>query len=161
MVIVTHTVTWEEFTPPPEWAQMTGLERMKSALATKAPRSPIAALMDIGTHEVAEGYARLDGRPGPQHTNPVGGVHGSFAAAVLDSACWMAAMTAMGVGEIPTTLELKISYTRPISIKAGVVNCEGKLIHRGGRTAITEARLIDSEGKLLAHATSTLMVLKP
>src|SRR5262249_44754211 len=129
MARITHTVTWDEFAWPAEWGKLNGLERMKTALAEKAPRSPIAALIDIGTLEVGEGYAKLDGRPGPQHTNPVGGVHGSFAAALLDSACWMAAMTGMGVGEVPTTLELKISYARPIAV-GGTVICEGRLINR-------------------------------
>jgi len=161
MASITHTVAWEEFAWPAEWGQLSGLERMKTALAAKAPRSPIAALMDIGNMDVGEGYAKFYGNPGPQHTNPVGGVHGSFAAALLDSACWTAAMTAMEAGEVPTTLDIKISYARPMTAKTGQVTCEGRLIHRGRSTALTEAKLMDGAGKLLAHATSTLMVLKP
>jgi uncharacterized protein (TIGR00369 family) len=157
----THTITWEEFTHPPEWTALPGLERIQKALAMEAPRAPIAALMDIRLVSVEFGVAYFEGRPGQQHVNPIGLVHGGFAATLMDAACWTAAQTTMNPGEVPTTLELKLNYTRAIAPTSGMVTCEGRVLNRGARMALTEAKVLDKNGKLLAHATSTLLVMKP
>jgi uncharacterized protein (TIGR00369 family) len=156
----THTVTWQEFIAPAEWAHLSGLARMKQAIETKAPRAPIAALLDMRMVEVGEGYCRFDAWPGPQHVNPIGVVHGGFAATIMDAACWTAVMTTNGPGETHTTLDLTVSYTRPITPQMGQVVCDGHVINRGGRIALTEAKLKSLDGGLLAHATSTLMIIK-
>ena len=91
---------------------------------------------------------------------PIGVVHGGFAATVMDAACWTAVMTTNAPGETHTTLDLKVNYTRAITPETGPVRCEGRIINRGGRLAIAEARLADNNGKLLAHATSTLMIIR-
>ena len=156
-----HTITWEEFTYPPEWMKLPGLERLQKALAAGAPRAPIAALMDIRLTGVEAGVARFDGWPGPQHVNPIGLVHGGFAATLMDAACWTAAQTTMNPGEVPTTMDLKANFLRPITAVSGRVVCEGRVINRGGRMALTEAKVLDNDGALLAHATSTLMVMRP
>ena len=67
----------------------------------------------------------------------------------------------MNPGEVPTTLELKVSYVRAIAPTSGMVTCEGRVLNRGGRVALTEAKVLDKDAKLLAHATSTLLVMKP
>ncbi len=156
----THEISWEEFSPPAEWSGLSGLEWMRAAIAAKAPRAPIAALIDMRMTQADEGFCRFDAWPGPQHVNPIGVVHGGFAATVLDAACWTAVMTLSPAGETCTTLELKTSYTRPITPATGVVTCEGRVIHRGRSTALSEAKMMDKDGKLLAHATSTLMIIK-
>jgi uncharacterized protein (TIGR00369 family) len=156
----THTVTWEEATYPPEWMQLPGLERLQKALAAGIPRAPIAALIDMKLVSVEAGVAHFDAWPGPQHVNPIGIVHGGFAATLMDAACWTAGQTTMGPGEVPTTLELKVSYIRAIMATSPEVKCEARVIHRGGRTVLTEAKVFDRDTKLLAHATSTLLVLK-
>ncbi len=156
-----HTITWEEFTHPPEWLQLRGLVRLQKALAAGAPRAPIAALMDIRLLSVEQGVCHFEGFPGPQHVNPIGLVHGGFAATLMDAACWTAAQTTMNPGEVPTTLELKVGYTRAVMADSGAVACEGRVINRGARIVLAESKVSDKAGKLLAHATSTLMVLKP
>jgi acyl-coenzyme A thioesterase PaaI-like protein len=141
----THTVTWEEATYPPEWMQLSGLERLQKALAAGIPRAPIAALIDMKLVSVEAGVAHFDAWPGPQHVNPIGIVHGGFAATLMDAACWTAGL----------------SYTRAIMATSPEVKCEARVIHRGGRTVLTEAKVFDKDAKILAHATSTLLVLKP
>jgi uncharacterized protein (TIGR00369 family) len=126
-----------------------------------APRAPIAALMDIRLLSVEFGAAYFEGLPGPQHVNPIGLVHGGFAATLMDAACWTAAQTTMNAGEVPTTLELKVNYVRAINPGSGKVTCEGRIINRGARMALTEAKVLDKDSKLLAHATSTLLIMKP
>jgi uncharacterized protein (TIGR00369 family) len=58
-----------------------------------------------------------------------------------------------------TTLELKANFTRAITVETGRVRCTGTVVHPGRRVATTEARLEDAGGRLLAHATSTILVL--
>ncbi|MDP3736526.1 MAG: PaaI family thioesterase [Hyphomonadaceae bacterium] len=156
----THTITWQEFIAPPEWAHLSGLDRMKQAIETKAPRAPIAALLDMRMVEVGEGYCRFDAWPGPQHVNPIGVVHGGFAATVMDAACWTAVMTTNAPGETHTTLDLKVNYTRAIMPDMGQVVCDGHVVNRGARIVLAEAKVKSLDGKLLAHATSTLMIIK-
>ncbi|HEX5007795.1 MAG TPA: PaaI family thioesterase [Hyphomonadaceae bacterium] len=155
-----HTVTWEQWAPPPEWAQLSGLEQMRKAIEARAPRAPIAALLDMRMTSVEEGVCRFDAWPGPQHVNPIGVVHGGFAATVLDAACWTAVMTTNGPGETHTTLDLKVNYVRAITPETGPVVCDGRVVNRGGRIALAEAKIMDKNGKLLAHATSTLMIIR-
>jgi uncharacterized protein (TIGR00369 family) len=57
-----------------------------------------------------------------------------------------------------TTLELKVNLVRPITVATGPVRAEGTLVHRGRRTATSEARLVDATGRLLAHGSCTCLL---
>jgi len=101
------------------------------------------------------------GEPGEHLYNPIGVVHGGFAMTLLDSAMGCAVHTTLGVGEAYTTLEAKVNFVRPITLETGPVRCEGTVIHRGGTIATAEGRVIaERTGKLLAHGTTTCLVLK-
>jgi uncharacterized protein (TIGR00369 family) len=65
----------------------------------------------------------------------------------------------MPAGRRFTTLELKVNLTRPITKEAGELRCEGRVVHVGSRTATSEARLVDGNGKLYAHGTTTCIVV--
>jgi uncharacterized protein (TIGR00369 family) len=95
------------------------------------------------------------------HYNPLGTVHGGVLATLLDSAMGCAVQAMMAAGTSYTTLELKVNYLRPVTIKTGTLSCEGKIIYVGGRIATAEGRLTDAAGKLYAHATTTCIVLRP
>ncbi len=60
-----------------------------------------------------------------------------------------------------TTLELKVNFLKSVTSNAGTLRAEGHVIHSGSRVATADARLVDLKGKLYAHATSTLMILRP
>ena len=62
-------------------------------------------------------------------------------------------------GQSYTTLELKVSYLRGMTVETGVVRAEGVVVSMGRRVAFAEAKLTDASGKLLATATSTLLVM--
>ncbi len=157
----THTVKWDVPDAPPDLRGLSGLEIMQRALGSGEVRSPIAALMDMKLVSCGPGEAVMEAYPGVQHVNPINIVHGGFAATVLDAAVWSAVQTMSPPGETVTTLELKVSYARAMTPATGPVRATGRLIHRGGRIALAEGDLRDTDGKILAHATSTLMVLKP
>jgi uncharacterized protein (TIGR00369 family) len=138
---------------------MTGLEAMHAIRAGDAPAPPIAELVGFDLVDVGEGRASFELDPAERHYNPLGTVHGGIAATLLDSAMGCAVHTTLGEGEAYTTLELKVNYVRPILEATGRIVAAGSVIHRGGRVATAEARLTDAGGRLLAHGTSTCLIM--
>ncbi|HQT61894.1 MAG TPA: PaaI family thioesterase [Acidiphilium sp.] len=134
-----------------------GLAQLQ-ALLKAGNNPPIGRTMDFRLIEIEKGRAVFEGEPGPEVLNPIGSVHGGYAATLLDSACGCAAHSMLSPIQGYTTLELKVSYHRPLSPDSGTVRAEGKILSIGRRTAFAEARLTDSAGKLCASATSTLLV---
>jgi uncharacterized protein (TIGR00369 family) len=108
--------------------------------------------------EAEAGRVVFRGVPQFRHYNPIGLVHGGFAATLLDSAGGCAVHTMLEKGEGYTTLELKINMVRALTSDTGPVTAEGRIIHRGRLTATAEAHLRDDAGKLYAHATTTCMI---
>lgn len=141
---------------------LSGLEFIKAIVEGRLPPPPIAATMDFTGAEADEGRAVFLGDPGEYLYNPIGVVHGGFALTLLDSAMGCAVHTTLAAGETYTSLETSVNFVRPISSETGPVRCEGKVIHRGGRIATAEGRLTSQKtGKLLAHGTTTCLVMRP
>ncbi len=158
----TRTITWEDPLPGAQKGKtLSGLDYLKAVQTGEVPPPPIAVLMGMWMSEVSEGRVVFAAEPAEYHYNPIGTVHGGFAATLLDSAlgCVVQSMLPQGTGY--TTLELKVNYVRSLTKKTGTVYCEGKIIHLGGRVATAEARLTDAAGKLYAHGTTTCIILKP
>jgi uncharacterized protein (TIGR00369 family) len=124
----------------------------------RLPQPPICATLGFHLAKVADGYARFDGVPEFRHYNPIGTVHGGFAATLLDSALGCAIFSTLGKGDAWTTLELKLNFVRAMSKDTGPVRAEGRIIHRGRTVATSEGDLKDGAGKLYAHATTTCMI---
>jgi uncharacterized protein (TIGR00369 family) len=135
-----------------------GLEFLSDMAAGKLPQPPICATLGFHLAEVSDGYARFDGLPELRHYNPIGTVHGGFAATLLDSALGCAIFSTLAKGEAWTTLELKLNLVRPISKDTGPVRAEGRIIHRGRTVATSEGTVKDRGGKLYAHASTTCMI---
>jgi len=115
-------------------------------------------LLDIDLTEIDAGHVVFVATPGVSHFNPLGIVHGGFAATMLDSACGLAASSATEVPMSCVTLEIKISYHAALTAQTGPVRAIGRLVSLGRRVAFTEARLVDVNERLYASATSTLLV---
>ena len=155
------TISWEDpLSGLPQRKRMSGREYLELIKRGEAPPPPIALLMDIDLVEVGEGRATFEGHPAEQHYNPIGVVHGGYVATLLDSAMGCAVETLQSAGTGYTTLELKVNFTRPLTTETGRVLAEGVVVHAGSRVATAEGRVFSAEtGKLLAHGTSTLLVL--
>jgi uncharacterized protein (TIGR00369 family) len=139
---------------------VTGLETLRAILAGELPGAPIAELLGFEPVEADEGRMLFRALPGPQHYNPIGSVHGGLAATLLDSAMGCAVHTTLPAGAGYTTLELKVNFTRPITSQTGLILCEGTVVHRGARVATAEGRVYgDADGKLLAHGTTTCLIV--
>ena len=139
-------------------AAPSGLDQLRAMIAQDR-QPPIGKTMDFALVEVEEGRAVFEGKPDMRVYNPIGSVHGGYAATLLDSACGIAVHSKLAPGQGYTTLELKVSYLRGMTLDTGVVRAEGVVISMGRRVAFAEAKLTDASGKLLATATSTLLVI--
>jgi uncharacterized protein (TIGR00369 family) len=138
-------------------AGLTGLEQLQRMLQGGHGPS-IGATLGFELVEVEEGRVVFAGTPGLHVYNPIGTVHGGYAATLLDSACGCAAHSRLGTNQAYTTLELKVAYHRPMTADTGLVRAEGRVLSIGRRAAFTEASITDAQGKLYASATSTLLV---
>jgi uncharacterized protein (TIGR00369 family) len=87
-------------------------------------------------------------------------VHGGLAAALLDSALGCAVNTMARSGQVFTTLELKVNFTRPLTREVGPIRCEARVIQIGSRVATAEGRVVDEAGKLYAHGTTTCILVE-
>lgn len=139
-------------------SQMRGLDYLQAITAGKIAPPPIMYLTGIIFAEVNEGEVILTMEPNESHYNPIGTVHGGIIATICDSAASCAVHTVLPLGMAYTTLELKTNYVRPVMMKTGMMHCVGTVIHSGRRVATSEARLMDMEGKLYAHAIATCMI---
>jgi uncharacterized protein (TIGR00369 family) len=141
---------------------MSGLEFMKAVFEGRLPPPPIASTMDFTGAEAEPGRVVFVGEPREFLYNPIGVVHGGFAMTLLDSAMGCAVQTTLGQGEGYTSLETSVNFVRPITMETGRVRCEASILHRGGRIATAEGKLIaEKTGKLLAHGTTTCLVMRP
>jgi uncharacterized protein (TIGR00369 family) len=142
----------------PAAAPMSGVAFLQAIMRGDQPPAPIAELMGFRLCEVEVGRVAFEGKPALCHYNPIGTVHGGYAATLLDSAMGCAVHSALEAGMGYATLEIKVNLVRPITVETGPVRAEGALLHRGRRTATAEARLVDAGGRLLAHATCTCLL---
>jgi uncharacterized protein (TIGR00369 family) len=147
-------------TRPQALAGRSGLEVMEAMLRGELPYPPISETLDFTIIEVGEGRAMFQGKPGPGHLNPMGGIHGGWYATLLDSALGCAVHTMMPPGRGYTTAELSVNLVRAIGAKAPRVRAEGKVLHCGRQLATAEAKLYGPEGTLYAHATTTCLVFE-
>lgn len=147
--------------PPETLRGMAGLDVLRAVAEGRLPGSPIAGLIGFRLVEAAPGRAVFEGTPGERHLNPMGGVHGGYAATLLDSCMGCAVHTVLAAGQSYTTLELKVSYVRGMTAATGPVRAEGSVLNAGRRAAFAEGRLLDASGRLMAHGTTTCMVFGP
>jgi uncharacterized protein (TIGR00369 family) len=140
-------------------AGLSGLEVMQAMAAGDLPQAPIASTLGFRLVEAGPGRAVFEAEPAEFHYNPIGTVHAGLASTLLDSAMGCAFVTTADAGTRWTTLDLKVSFTRPITIETGAIRCIGTVVHPGRRVATTEGRVEDAKGKLLAHGTGTILVL--
>lgn len=139
-------------------AGLDGLSQLRALIASG--RKPgILHSLDFDFIEVEPGRAVFAGTPGDHAYNPIGMVHGGYAATLLDSACGCAVHSQLSAQQAYTTLELKVAYHKAVTRDSGLLRAEGKVVSIGRRAAFAEARLTGADGRLYATATSTLLVI--
>ena len=141
-----------------ELAQRSGIEFFNAIACGELPSPPIGVLVGFVPIEYSPGHFVFQGTPGPEHYNPIGSVHGGYAATLLDSCMGCAIHTLLPAGKGYTTLELKVNFIRALTEKTGPVRAEGTVINLGNQIGIAEGRITDSAGKLYACATTTCLI---
>ncbi|QHP67549.1 PaaI family thioesterase [Bradyrhizobium sp. LCT2] len=139
-------------------ASMSGLDFVRAIFSGELPEPPIMQTVEPFDCRAEPGIVVIHSVPGLRHYNPIGSVHGGYAAILLDSAMGLAVQTTLPGGTGYTTLEFKISFVRGMSEASGVIRSEGRVLNAGRRVATAEARITDTKGRLLAHATTTCLV---
>ena len=140
---------------------MSGLEFLRAIRCGELPAPPVTQLLDYVIDEIEPGRVTFSGQPHESQYNILGTIHGGVIGTLLDSAMGCAVHTRLEAGQSYTTLELKVNYVRPVTVATGPTTALGQALHVGQRTATAEGRLTDAAGRLLAHATTTCLVVAP
>ena len=143
----------------PNRMTMSGLEFFQKMLAGEYQPPPMLQMLGVTLVEVEFGRVVFAATVEERFYNGTGVAHGGFAATLLDTALGCAINTTTPAGRRFTTLELKVNLTRGLTTDVGRVLCEGKVIHVGRSTAVSEARIVDEKGKLYAHGTTTCFAI--
>jgi uncharacterized protein (TIGR00369 family) len=138
---------------------MPGLDYLRGLLRGDFPGAPIASTLGFRLAEVDHGRAVFTGVPERFVYNPLGGVHGGWAATLLDSAMGCAVHSTLPAGKGYATVDLSIHLVRGLSDRSGTIRCEASIVHAGGSIATAQGRLVGGDGTLYAHATTTCMIL--
>src|SRR5262245_174276 len=139
---------------------MSGLDFVQGLVSGTVPLNSMAQTLGYDIVEASRGRVAIAAQPTAAHLNPAGTVHGGLSATLLDSCMGLAVQSTLEKGFSQTTLEFKISLVRPVTPDTGRVRAEGSVISRGRRIGTAEGRLTDSEGRLLAHGTTTCLIFE-
>ncbi|MFZ6645513.1 PaaI family thioesterase [Undibacterium sp. TJN25] len=135
-----------------------GFEFLDAIIKGELLAAPIAETLGFLAIEGEPGRIVFQGTPGREHYNPLGSVHGGYFCTLLDSAVGCAVQSVLPKGVGYTTLEIKVNMIRAMTDKTGPVRAEGKVIQVGSRVGTAEGRIVDANGKLYAHATTTCLI---
>jgi uncharacterized protein (TIGR00369 family) len=157
----TRLVRWEDSSVTALAAKgRTGIAYLRAIADGTVPPAPIQLTLGFELTSVEEGQVEFRLIPGEYLCNPMGAVHGGVACTLLDSAMSCAVLSTLDEKHAFTTVDLTVHLTRAISPESGPLIAVGKLVHRGSRIVTAEGRLVDEQGRLFAHATTTCLVLE-
>ncbi len=155
----TRQVSWED---PVEaagaGAALAGIDYLRAMQDGKIPVAPVMRLLGFDLAEVEPGRAVFTLDPGEHLYNPLASVHGGVIATLLDSAMGCAVHSLLPRGRGYTTLEFQIHLVRAVTRDSGPMRAIGTVIHQGGTIATAEARLVDAQDRVHAHATTTCLL---
>jgi uncharacterized protein (TIGR00369 family) len=140
-------------------ATMSGMEAMRAIRDGILPEPPMARLIDFRLRIAEPGRIVMELEPHESLENTIGLLHGATAAALLDTAMGCAISTMLPAGQGAVTLDLKLTYLRPLSVRSGTISAEGKLVKLGRQTSYTEGFVRDGAGNLAVHATATFSMM--
>lgn len=155
-----RVVEWQSPEPAAKAASaMSGIEAMCAIRDGRLPPPPLAKLIGFRMAVVEPQRIVMELDPHESLENTIGLLHGATAAALLDTAMGCAISTALPAGQTSVTLDLKLTYLRPLSVRSGTISAEGKVIKLGRQTSYTEGFVRDGKGNLAVHATATFSMV--
>ena len=140
--------------------ELSGLDFMTKIADGELPGAPIASHFGMDVVAVGPGTVTFRCRPDESHYNPIGTVHGGLVCTLLDSALGCATHTTLPAGSGYTSIEIKVNYLRPVTVTAagGALICRGRVTKPGRRVAFAEGEVVDSQGKVVATASGSLLI---
>ena len=157
----TRTYSWTEPADVlPTLATTSGADYLTGIGDGSIPAPPLASTLGFGAIRLIDGEVVLELEPQSFHDNPIGSMHGGVLAAVLDTVTGCAVHATLPAGTTYTSLDLSVRFIRAVRPGTGTVTATGRVVHRGARTAVAEASVVDGSGRLLATATSTCLVIE-
>jgi uncharacterized protein (TIGR00369 family) len=152
-------VTWHDpRTGAAQIPTMSGMAYIRALIDGTVAPPPIAELMRMTLIDADVGTATFTCEPDESHYNPIGTVHGGLVCTLLDSAVGCAVQTTLQQGKGYTSVEIKVNYLRPVHAHTGTLTCVGTVTKPGSRIAFAEGAVTDADGRLLATASSTLLI---
>ena len=154
-----RTVTWHDpLVGAGRGLSLPGLEYLQAMIDGVLPPPPIAGLMQMALTEAAPGRVVFTCTPDESAYNPIGAVHGGLVCTLLDSVAGCALHSTLPQGRGYTSIEIKVSYLKPVRASSGLLTAVGTVVKAGSRVAFTEGVVTDATGAAVATATSTLLV---
>lgn len=150
---------WYGVARPADIAGMAGREILQRIIDGHLPHPPISRTLSFWLAEIGDGFAAFEGEPGEHLLNPMGTVHGGWAMTLIDSATGCAGYSLVPAGAGFRTIETKVNLSRPITGDMGRVRAEARVVSQTRQIISAEARVTAGDGRVLAHGTSTLMVV--
>jgi uncharacterized protein (TIGR00369 family) len=154
------TVTWHD---PMRTAgaatSLSGLEFLRAMQDGRFAPPPIALLMGFTLAQVDYGLAVFECTPDESAYNPIGVVHGGLVCTLADSAAGCAVQTTLDAGVAYTSIDINVTYLRPVTKDTGVIRATAHTTKPGRRVAYATVEVTDTGGKLLAQATSSCLVM--
>lgn len=139
--------------------ELTGLERIQAFIDGRLQHPSMTDTLPMRITAADRGFVRFRARADARHLNALGGVHGGFAASVLDSATGCAVHTLLEPGVGYATVDLSVKLVKAV-LPDTELTAEGRVIHASSRLGVAEASLRDAAGTLLAHASATCLIVR-
>lgn len=158
----TKTIAWQD--PAPALAKasgMAGIDMLRAIATGELPPPPMASVLNFAITDVQPGRAEFSCTPGEEHYNPLGTIHGGLLCAILDTVTGCAAHTMLEAGVGYTSIEIKVSYLRPVTLETGPLTAVGTVAKGGRRVIFADGVVTGGDGKAVASATSSLLVIRP
>jgi uncharacterized protein (TIGR00369 family) len=140
-------------------ARMAGLDFLRAIRDGLLPPPPIASLLGFAATELERGYVVFEGTPDESVYNPIGTVHGGLVCTMADTVAACAVHTTLEAGVGYTSIDLNVSYTRPVTRDSGRLRAIGTVVKPGRRVAFSRAEILDGAGKVVATATSSCLIM--
>ena len=137
---------------------MRSIDAFRAIVAGELDPPPVAQLIGMRMTDVEPGRIVFELDAGPQHASPLGTVHGGILCDLADAALGCSHASLLEEGDTFTTLELKINFLKPVW--SGRLVAEARSLKFGRTIGLSDCRVTDEHGALVAHATSTLMTLR-
>ena len=153
-------ITWHDPRPTTAaGATMSGLEFMRAIQVGRLAPPPMASVFGFEMTKVEVGKVTFECVPDESAYNPIGVVHGGLVCTLADTVVGCAVQTTLGSGATFTSIDLNVSYLRPVTLDSRVLRAVGTVTKPGKRVAYAAAEIRDGRDKVVATATSSLLII--